>query len=612
MTAAINFPVEKIRNVAIIAHVDHGKTTLVDALLDQSGNIGRESLDRVMDSNDLEKERGITILAKNTAVMHDDHLINIVDTPGHADFGSEVERVLNMVDGAVLLVDASEGPMPQTKFVLGKALQQGLRPILLINKIDRKDRRIEEVVNETFDLFDSLGATDEQLDFPILYAVAKDGWVSENPDPDAPTGNPTALLDLILKHVEAPKADQDGPFRMLSTIMEKDPYVGRLVTGRIHSGKVKLGQQVKLLDRDGKELEKARVTKILAFRGLARQPVEEAVAGDIVSLAGPQKVYVSHTVCAEDVKEPLKAAAIEPPTLAMTFAPNDSPLAGKDGKKLTSREIGNRLTSEAEVNVGLQIGEGPTPESFKVMGRGELQLGVLIETMRREGFELSISRPEVIFRTKDGVKEEPYEEVVIDVDSDHAGVVMEKMGLRKAELKDMLADHHGKQRLIFEAPSRGMIGYRSEFLMDTRGTGILTRQFSHYGPVRSTASGRRNGTLVSMVQGQTTAYSLFALEERGIMLVSAGVDVYDGMIIGENARGDDLEVNPVKGKKLTNMRASGKDEALTLTPPREMTLEMALTYINEDELVEVTPNYLRLRKKGLDSHTRKRLKRAIS
>ena len=602
---------EIIRNIAIIAHVDHGKTTLVDALLHQSGFFASHEkvAERVMDSGDIEKERGITILAKNTAVMHDEHLINIVDTPGHADFGGEVERVLGMVDGAVLLVDAAEGPMPQTKFVLSKALRLGLRPIVVINKMDRSDARHQEVVNEVFDLFDSLGATDEQLDFPILYAVAVNGWASNTPEKQA--DDCSALLDKIIQHVPAPQSDMDKPFSMLATIMEKDDYVGRMATGRIFTGKVKVGQTIKVLTRDGKLLENTKVSKIMAFRGSSRKAIAEAVAGDIVAIAGASKVFVSHTICAPEVEKPLDALAVDPPTLAMTFTINDSPLVGQDGNKLTSREIGARLYQEAEVNVGLLIEPGQSAESFKVMGRGELQLAVLIETMRREGFEMSVSPPEVLFKEENGQKLEPYEEVVVDVDADYAGVVMEKMGLRKAELVDMIADNHGKQRLIFEAPTRGLIGYRSEFLMDTRGTGVLTRVFKKYGQLRSQGVGRREGVLVSMEKGRAAAFALWNLEERGEIFIKPGDDVYDGMIIGENARTDDMEVNPIKGKKLSNVRASGKDEAVALTPPREMTLEVALTYIAEDELVEITPNFLRLRKKGLDSHTRKRHKRAL-
>jgi GTP-binding protein len=601
---------QDIRNIAIIAHVDHGKTTLVDALLKQTNTFSAHETvsERAMDSGDIERERGITILAKTTAIHYKDHKINVVDTPGHADFGGEVERVLGMVDGVVLLVDAAEGPMPQTKFVLGKALKLGLRPILVINKIDRGDARPEEVVNETFDLFDSLGATDEQLDFPILYAVGRDGWVAE--DYKTPTDNCFALLDLVLDHVKAPAANVDGPFTMLATIIERDAYVGRVVTGRINSGKVKVNQQVKALNRAGEEVERGKVTKLYTFKGLQKVAVDEAEAGDIVAIAGLADVYVSHTVCAPDVTTPLKAIPIDPPTIGMTFGVNDSPLAGQDGKKLTSREIGTRLAREAETNVGLVVEQGSSNETFRVMGRGELHLSVLIETMRREGFELSLSRPEVVMKEENGQKLEPFEEVVVDVDEEFASSVMDKMGQRKAELVNMIADHHGKQRLIFEAPSRGMIGYRSEFLTDTRGTGILSRQFKHYGPIKSSASGRRNGVLVSMLPGDTAAFALFNLEDRGVIFIKAGTKVYDGMIIGENAKTGDLEVNPVKGKQLTNMRASGKDEAVRLTPPREVTLETAITYIEEDELVEVTPNHIRLRKRGLNTQDRKRFRRA--
>ena len=602
---------QNMRNIAIIAHVDHGKTTLVDAMLRQSGTFEahKDLTERAMDSNDIERERGITILAKTTGIVYNNHIVNIVDTPGHADFGGEVERVLGMVDGVVLLVDAAEGPMPQTKFVLGKALKLGLKPILVVNKIDRGDARPEEVVNEAFDLFDSLGATEEQLDFPIMYAVGRDGWVDHDYKTHGKTVTP--LLDLILTHVPAPECDVNAPFKMLATTVNRDPYVGRLLSGRVHEGTLKVGQAIKALDLDGSLVETGKVTKIYRFVGLNRVSVDEAHGGDIIAIAGLAEGYVSHTLCAMDVHDPLPGLAIDPPTISMSFGVNDSPLKGQDGTKLTSREIGDRLAREAEVNVGLTIEQNQESESFRVMGRGELQLAVLIENLRREGFELSISRPEVLFKEENGERLEPYEEVVVDVDEEFAGAVMEKMGLRRAECTDMITDHHGKQRLIFEAPSRGMIGYRSEFLTDTRGTGILTRQFKQYGPVKSTPAGRRNGVLVSMEGGRAAPYALFNLEDRGLMFIDSGVDVYNGMIIGENAKSDDLEVNPIKGKQLTNMRASGKDEAVKLTPPRKITLEYALTYIEEDELVEVTPKFVRLRKKGLDSNTRKRLKRQI-
>ncbi len=599
----------EIRNIAIIAHVDHGKTTLVDALLKQTGTFAANEkvADRAMDSNDIERERGITILAKTTGFTYKGQRIIIVDTTGHADFGGEVERILGMVDGVVLLVDAAEGPMPQTKFVLGKALQLGLRPILVINKIDRSDARPDEVVNETFDLFDSLGATSEQLDFPIMYAVGRDGWVSD--DYNKPTTTTEPLLDLVLKHVPAASGDESAPFQMLVTIVERNDFLGRVVTGRVMSGTVKKNQPIKALTRTGEEVEKGKVTQLFTFQGLKKVPVDEARAGDIVAIAGLGNAYVSHTICAPEVSTPLAATEIDPPTMMMTFSVNDSPFAGKEGKKLTSREIGARLFAEAETNVGLTVEQGSNAESFKVMGRGELHLGVLIENMRREGFELSVSRPEILFREENGVKLEPYEDIIVDVDDEFAGVVMEKMGLRRAEMVNMIADHHGKQRLVFVGPSRGMIGYRSEFLTDTRGTGILTRQFKEYGPVKSSPAGRRNGVLVSMATGTATAYILNELEARGVLFIGGGVDVYDGMIVGENSRTDDLEVNPTHAKKLTNVRAAGKDDAIRLTPPRSITLEYALTYIEDDELVEVTPTNIRLRKKGLDANTRKRMKR---
>lgn len=603
---------QKLRNIAIIAHVDHGKTTLVDAMLKQSGtfqNQHKEVDERAMDTDDIEKERGITILAKPTAIEYKDHIINIVDTPGHADFGAEVERILGMVDGVVLLVDAAEGPMPQTKFVLGKALKLGLKPILVVNKIDRGDARPDEVVNEAFDLFDKLGATEEQLDFPILYAVGRDGWVDHDYKTHGDTVFP--LLDLVLKHVPEPVSNIDAPFSMLATTISRDLYVGRIVTGRIETGIAKVNMPVKDFDRDGKMIEKAKITKLYKYRGLDRVEVSEAFAGDIIAIAGVSQAFVSHTICSPEVNKPLDSLEIDPPTIGMTFSVNDSPLKGDDGKKLTSREIGDRLYREAEVSVGLTIEEGATADSFKVMGRGELQLSILIENMRREGFELSISRPEVLFKEEGGKRLEPYEEIVVDVDEEYAGAVMEKMGLRKAECINMIADHGGKQRLIFEAPSRGMIGYRSEFLTDTKGTGILTRQFKEYGPVKSTPAGRRNGVLVSMVAGTTTPFALFNLEDRGFMFIHPGASAYDGMIIGENAKSGDLEVNPVKGKQLTNMRASGKDEAVKPTTPKILSLEEALTYIEDDELVEVTPKQIRLRKKGLDSNTRKKLMRAM-
>lgn len=604
------YSVENIRDVAIIAHVDHGKTTLVDQLLEQSGvyRDNQQVQERAMDSNDIEKERGITILAKNTAVEFEDTLFNIVDTPGHADFGGEVERVLSMVDGVVLLVDAAEGPMPQTKFVLSKALGLGLRPIVVVNKIDRHDARPEEVVDEVFDLFVSLDATDEQLDFPVLFGAARDGWLAH--DYKHPTTNCHDLFKLMNGYVPHPKVDSEGAFSMLATTIEKDNFLGRMITGRICSGKVVTNQQVKVLDREGNLVEKGRIAKILAFRGLERSPVDEAIAGDIVTISGLPEVMVSNTICDESISESIDSQPIDPPTLAMTFGVNTSPLAGLEGKKLTSREIKDRLEAEAEVNVALQVEQGSTAETFKVMGRGELMLSVLIENMRREGFELSIARPEVMFKEENGVKQEPYEEVVVDVDEEFASVVMEKMGNKKAELKNM-SSARGKQRLVFISPSRAMIGYQAEFMMDTRGTGILNRSFSHFGEMKTQPKSRQEGVLVSMANGTSVPYALFALEARGNLFIGGGEKLYDGMIIGETAKPGDLEVNPVKGKQLTNVRSSGKDEAVKLTKPRVKTLEEALTYIAEDELLEVTPENLRLRKKGLTPHERKVHRRQV-
>ena len=604
------YTVENIRDVAIIAHVDHGKTTLVDQLLQQSG-VYRENQqvqERAMDSNDIEKERGITILAKNTAVEFDETLFNIVDTPGHADFGGEVERVLSMVDGVVLLVDAAEGPMPQTKFVLSKALGLGLRPIVVVNKIDRHDARPEEVVDEVFDLFVSLDATDEQLDFPVLFGAARDGWLAH--DYKHPTKNCHDLFKLMKGYIPHPKVDSEAPFSMLATTIEKDNFLGRMITGRICSGKVVTNQAVKVMDREGNLIEKGRIAKILAFRGLERSPVDEAIAGDIVTISGLPEAMVSNTICDEGVADAIPSQPIDPPTLAMTFGVNTSPLAGQEGKKLTSREIKDRLEAEAEVNVALQVEQGSTAETFKVMGRGELMLSVLIENMRREGFELSIARPEVMFKEENGVKQEPYEEVVVDVDEEYASVVMEKMGLKKAELKNM-SSARGKQRLLFVAPSRSMIGYQAEFMMDTRGTGILNRSFSHFGELKTQPKSRQEGVLVSMANGVSVPYALFALEARGALFINGGEKLYEGMIIGETAKPGDLEVNPVKGKQLTNVRSSGKDEAVKLTKPRVKTLEESLTYIAEDELLEVTPESMRLRKKGLTAHERKLHRRQI-
>jgi len=600
-----------LRNIAIIAHVDHGKTTLVDGLLRQSGTFraNQQVAERALDSNDLERERGITILAKCTSILWHDTRINIVDTPGHADFGGEVERILSMVDGVVVLVDAAEGPMPQTKFVLGKALKIGLRPIVMINKVDRPDQRAHDVHTEVFDLFAALGASDAQLDFPTVFGSGRDGWASESPE--VPTDNLDALFAMIVKHVPAPEADADGPFRMLATTLEADPYLGRILTGRIHSGKVRMNMPVKVLTRDGKLREDGRITKLLAFRGLERVAVDEAEAGDIVAVAGMPEATVSDTFCDPSVTDPIEAQPIDPPTLAMRFSVNDSPLAGRDGNKLTSRVIRARLMREAEGNVAIRISETEGGEAFEVAGRGELQLAVLIEQMRREGFELSIGRPRVLFKTDpvSGAREEPIEEVVVDVDEEYSGAVVEKLSQRKGELVEMRPAGSGKQRLTFYAPSRGLIGYHGEFLTDTRGTGVMNRLFHGYAPHKGPITARRNGVLISMQQGKAVAYALWNLEERGPLFLDPGDLVYGGMIIGEHSRGQDLEVNPLKAKQLTNIRAAGKDDAVTLTPPIRMTLEKAIAYISDDEMVEVTPQYIRLRKRELDPHMRKRASR---
>ena len=595
-----------LRNIAIIAHVDHGKTTLVDELLRQSGTLrsNQQVAERALDSNDLERERGITILAKCTSVLAGETRINIVDTPGHADFGGEVERILSMVDGALLLVDAAEGPMPQTKFVLMKALARGLKPIVVINKTDKPDARPYEVQNEVFDLFAALDADEQQLDFPTLFASAKQGWAIEGLDDERSSLQP--LFDRIVAHVPSPDVSEEGDFRMLATILEADSFLGRVLTGRVASGRVRVNAGVRVLSRDGRRIEDGRLTKLLAYRGLKREPVEEVGAGDIVAIAGLQEATVADTICAPAVTEPLPAQPIDPPTLAMTFSVNDSPLAGREGDKVTSRVIRDRLLREAEGNVAIQVTEAEDKDSFDVAGRGELQLGVLIETMRREGFELSISRPRVLFRQVDGQRQEPLEEVQIDVDEEFSGAVVEKMALRKAELMEMRPSGGGKQRLSFHAPSRGLIGYHGEFLTDTRGTGVMHRIFSGYAPYKGPIAGRRNGVLISNGQGNAVAYALWNLEDRGQMFIEPGTSIYDGMIIGEHSRGNDLEVNPLKAKQLTNIRAAGKDEAVRLSPPRRMSLEQALAYIGDDELVEVTPKAIRLRKRLLDPHARKR------
>ncbi|MFK4873112.1 translational GTPase TypA [Novosphingobium sp. ZW T3_23] len=599
-----------LRNIAIIAHVDHGKTTLVDQLFRQSGTFRENQRieERAMDSNDLEKERGITILAKPTSIEWNGYRINIVDTPGHADFGAEVERILSMVDGVVLLVDSSEGAMPQTKFVTGKALGLGLKPIVVVNKIDRPDGRHAEVLDEVFDLFVSLDANDEQLDFPTLYASGRNGYASY--DPDAREGNLTPLFEKIVEHVPAPDLDQDAPFSFLATLLDRDNFMGRVLTGRVQSGTLKVNDPIRAIDADGKVIEVGRATKVLSFRGLDRVPVEEARAGDIIALAGLEKATVSNTIADPSVSVPIKAQPIDPPTLAMRFAVNDSPLAGREGDKVTSRMIRDRLMREAETNVAIRVTESADRDSFEVAGRGELQLGVVIETMRREGFELGISRPRVLFGTDEkGGRTEPYETVVIDVDDEFSGTVVEKMQRRKAELTDMRPSGAGKTRITFSAPSRGLIGYHGEFLSDTRGTGIMNRLFEKYDAHKGPIEGRQNGVLISNGTGEAVGYALNSLEDRGILFVKPQEKIYEGMIIGENAKPDDLEVNPMKSKQLTNFRSTGKDDAIRLTPPRVMTLEQAIAYIDDDEMVEVTPQSIRLRKAFLDPNERKKQSR---
>ncbi len=598
-----------LRNIAIIAHVDHGKTTLVDRLFQESGTFraNQRVAERAMDSNDLERERGITILAKCTSVTWKDTRINIVDTPGHADFGGEVERVLSMVDGVLLLVDAAEGPMPQTKFVLGKALRLGLKPIVVINKIDRPDQRAHEVHDEVFDLFAALDANDEQLDFPTLFASGKDGWASK--EPVRPVHDDMApLFDLICRHVNPPDVDEDGPFSMLVTTLERDPHLGRLLTGRIASGKVQANQTIKALSRDGRMIEQARITKLMAFRGLERETLQKAEAGDIVTIAGIASATVADTLCDETVQTALPSQPIDPPTLAMTFSVNDSPLAGQEGTKVTTRMIEERLLREAEGNVAIQVRQSETKDAFEVAGRGELQLGVLIETMRREGYEVAVARPRVLLKTdpETGKKLEPIEEVVIDLDEEFAGTVVETLSRRKADLAEMKNAGVGRQRLVFHAPSRALIGYHGDFLTATRGTGIMNRVFHSYAPFKGEIEGRRNGVLISLEQGTVVAYALWNLEDRGFFFVTTGEKVYQGMILGEHNRPNDLEVNPLKAKQLTNVRASGKDDAILLTPPTKLSLEQALTYIADDELVEITPASIRLRKRHLDPHVRKR------
>ena len=597
---------ENLRNIAIIAHVDHGKTTLIDSIMKQSGMF-RENQDvdeRIMDSGDLEKERGITILAKPTSIQWKDTRINIIDTPGHADFGGEVERVLSMTDGVILLTDAAEGPMPQTKFVLSKALAQGLKPIVIVNKIDRPDGRPDAVIDEVFDLFVSLDATDEQLDFPILYAAGRDGWCVK--DLDDPKENLHALLDLILDHVEPPKVESNKPFAMLSTLLDSDPYLGRCLVGRVEQGTAKVNDNVKAINLSGEEVESGRLTKLFKFEGTERVAVDEVQTGDIICIAGLAEASVADTICNIDVTEPIASTPIDPPTMSITITVNDSPLAGLEGKKVTSTVIRERLLAEAETNVAISFAENDKKDAFEIGGRGELQLGVLVETMRREGYELTVSRPHVVYKIDENDKKlEPIEEVIIDVDDEYASTVIDSMNKRKAEMLDM-RNTSGKTRLIFKAPSRALIGYQSRFLTETRGTGVVNRLFDSYGPFKGEISTRRNGALIATQTGTAVAYAIFNLQDRGIMFIDPQTKVYQGMIVGEHNRPNDLEINILKGKQLTNVRASGTDEAVKLVTPRKMSLEQMMAYINEDEVLEVTPQNLRLRKKHLDPHQRKK------
>lgn len=598
----------ELRNIAIIAHVDHGKTTLIDSLLQQSGTFrdNQSVNERVMDSNDLEKERGITILAKCTSIQWKDVRINIIDTPGHADFGGEVERVLSMADGVILLTDAAEGPMPQTKFVLSKALQQGLKPIVIINKVDRPDGRAEEVVDEVFDLFAALDANEDQLDFPHLYASGRDGWCVA--DIEDERKDLTPLLDLIVKHVNAPQVDENAPFSMLVTLLESDSYLGRVLTGRVYSGKAQINMPVKCLNLENNSVETGRLTKLQSFSGISRVPIESAVAGDIISIAGLSKASVADTICDISVEQSISSTPIDPPTMAITLSVNDSPFAGQEGSKVTSRMIRDRLYAEAETNVAITVTETEGNDAFEVGGRGELQLGVLIETMRREGFELSVSRPRVLLKKDEetGDTLEPIEEVVVDVDEEFSGTVVEKISLRKGQMIDMRPSGGGKTRIVFHAPSRGLIGYQGEFLTDTKGTGVMNRLYHTHEPYKGKIEAHRNGALISIGQGEAVAYAIFNLQDRGIMFIKPQEKVYDGMLVGEHSRENDLEINILKGKQLTNVRASGTDDAVRLVPPKLFTLEEMISYIGEDELVEVTPLNLRLRKKFLDSNERKR------
>ena len=610
-TASNLVPAEGLRNIAIIAHVDHGKTTLIDTIMKQSGMFrDNQAVDeRVMDSGDLEKERGITILAKPTSITWKDIRINIIDTPGHADFGGEVERVLDMADGVILLTDAAEGPMPQTKFVLGKALAQGLRPIVIINKVDRPDGRADEVVDEVFDLFVSLDATAEQLDFPILYASGRDGWCAV--ELDDPRENLTPLLDLVLDHVPPPMVEPDKPFAMLATLLDSDPYIGRCLTGRVLQGTAKMNAAVKSIDLDGNQIETGRLTKLLRFEGTKRVPVEEVQAGDLICIAGLTKTSVADTIGDPGITQALASTPIDPPTMSVNLTVNDSPFAGQEGKKVTSTVIRQRLLDEVETNVAITFAESENRDAFEIGGRGELQLGVLIETMRREGFEMNVSRPKVLFRMEGIEKLEPVEEVTIDVDEEYSSTVVDSMNRRKAKMVDMRAAGAGKTRMVFHAPSRGLIGYQSNFLTQTRGTGVLNRVFHSYQPYSGDIPGRRNGALIASETGTAVAFALFNLQDRGAMFIDPQTPVYQGMIVGEHSRDNDLEINVLKGKKLTNMRASGTDEAVTLVTPRRMSLEDMMAYVEYDELLEVTPTSLRLRKRYLLEHERKKFRREL-
>tara|TARA_S200000501_G_scaffold370778_1_gene412589 strand:- start:109 stop:1926 length:1818 start_codon:yes stop_codon:yes gene_type:complete len=600
----------RLRNIAIIAHVDHGKTTLIDSIMKQTGMFreNQQVNERLMDSGDLEIERGITILAKPTSITWKDIRINIIDTPGHADFGGEVERVLGMADGVIILIDAAEGPMPQTKFVLGKALAQGLRPIVVINKVDRQDTRSEEVVDEVFDLFVALDANEEQLDFPIMYAAGRDGWSVKNLSDTRENLHP--LLDLIIEHVKAPEVDLEQPFAMLATLLESDPYLGRCLIGRVVHGSAKVNDQVKSINLAGKQIEVGRLTKLFTFRGADRVPVDKVTAGDIICIAGLTLTSVADTICNPEVTEPLRSTPIDPPTMSVTITVNDSPFAGTEGKKVTSTAIRERLLAEAETNVAITFEENDKKDAFQIGGRGELQIGVLIEQMRREGFELTVSRPRVLFKTdENGSQMEPIEEVIIDVDDEFSSSVIDGMNQRKAEMKDMRAAGAGKTRLTFLAPSRGLIGYQNKFLTDTKGTGVINRLFSNYDSFKGRIIGRKYGTLISTNTGTAVAYAIFNLQDRGTMFIGHQTPVYAGMIVGEHTRDNDLEINVLKGKQLTNVRASGTDEAVKLTAPRKMSLEEMMAYINEDELLEVTPKNLRLRKRFLSAIDRKRNKK---